>query len=319
MSWYAPLASVERSGLVESVHLGALVVLDADGTTVAEVGDAGHVIYPRSANKPLQAAGMVALGLSVPDDELALVAASHDGEPMHVAGVRRILDRGGLADTALQNTPHWPGHEPSRVAAIRAGRPRTAITADCSGKHAGMLLTCVRNGWDVAEYLAPDHPLQQQLGAFVDEVTRGRVEHTGVDGCGAPAWAMPLRELARAFTACVRAAPGTPLRVVADAMRHFPQLVGGSSRDVTALMRAVPGLLVKEGAEAVYAAALPDGSAVALKIADGSFRPAAATVAQVLTVLGVPDSAVASVADVPVLGHGRPVGRVRIHPLTRTG
>ncbi len=304
------VAVVERSGLVEGVHCGTVVALDGAGRVVHAVGDPDLEVYPRSAAKPMQASGMVRLGLELPDDELALVGASHSGEPMHVDGVRRILARAGLDESALQNTPRLPLHEPSRDAEIKAGRGETSVCADCSGKHAGMVVTCVLNGWAVATYLDDDHPLQRALRAELELVAGEPVVHSGVDGCGAPIWAITLTGLARAFAGCVTAAEGSPPRRVADAMRRHPEMVGGTGRDVTGFMTAVPGLLAKEGAEAIYAAALPDGSAVALKISDGAFRAAQVALASALAAVGVDPERLAPWASVPVLGHGRPVGSV---------
>ena len=313
---YVELAQVERSGLLEGVHHGAVVVLGEDGTVLMAAGDPDQLIYPRSTNKPMQAAGMVRAGLHLPADELALVGASHDGEPGHVAGARAILARHGLDETALQNTPGFPGHEPSRLAVIRDGRGRESVTGDCSGKHAGMLATCVVNGWDVGTYLQPDHPVQQCMRAELETLAGEPVAHTGVDGCGAPAWAITLTGLARAFAACTTATSDQPARQVADAMRAHPEMVGGTDRDVTAFMRAVPGLLAKEGAEAVYAAALPDGRAVALKIADGAFRAAQVVLAEALAVAGVGRASLLALSTVPVRGQGRRVGDVTALPLS---
>jgi len=309
---YAPIAQVVRSGLVESVHFGAAVILDGDGTLLWSVGDPDVVIYPRSANKPMQAAGMVRNGLDVTPQQLALVAASHSGEPFHVDEVRAILARYGLGEPALQNTPDLPMDEAAQWGVLRHGEGRRSITADCSGKHAGMVATCVVNDWDTVSYCDFDHPLQRRLRDELAQWAGEPVRHAGVDGCGAPAWAISLRGLAWAFSGVVTAPPDDPARQVADAMRAHPQFVGGTTRDVTAFMRAVPGLLAKEGAEGVYAAALPDGRAVAVKASDGGRRAAQVTLADALAHLGVPSDALAELATVPVLGHGRPVGECRV-------
>jgi L-asparaginase II len=308
---WVPVAEVVRSGLVESVHFGAVVVLGPAGEVEYAAGDPDAVVYGRSALKPMQAAGMVRAGLRLPADELALVAASHSGEAMHVAAARSILRRQGLDEAALQNTPRHPFDDASRLTDIRAGLPPRSVTGDCSGKHAGMVATCVINGWDVDSYLEPDHPLQQRLRTEVEELSGEPVRHTGVDGCGAPAWAVSLRALARAFGACATGTPGGPPREVADAMRAHPEMVGGTGRDVTGFMQAVPGLVAKEGAEAVYAAALGDGHAVCLKIADGGFRASQVVLASALQRLGVPAESMGGLVTVPVLGHGRDVGMVR--------
>jgi len=308
---YVPLATVTRSGLTEGAHHGAVVVRSATGDVAYAAGDVDAAMYPRSANKPMQAAGMVTCGLDLDDASLALVGASHSGEPFHVAGVTAILAAVGLTPVDLQNTPHLPLHEPSARAAIRRGEAESSVMADCSGKHAGLLATCVLNGWSTSEYLDVEHPLQVRLRDVLADLAGEPVAHDGVDGCGAPLWAISLSGLARAFAACTTADVVTSQRRVADAMRAHPQNVGGTGRDVTRFMQAVPGLLAKEGAEGVYAAALPDGRAVALKIAGGSYPAAQVVLAAALVRAGVDPAAVAPLATTPVLGHGRLVGELR--------
>lgn len=325
---YVPLAVVERSGFDEGVHFGRLVGVDADGSVAFAFGDVDAPIHPRSANKLMQAASMRSLGLRLEGEHLALSAASHWGEPRHVAAVRAILASAGLDESALRTTPDLPEDADARRAVVRGDETARPIYHGCSGKHAAMLATCVVSGWDTASYLDPDHPLQVQLRAHLETVVGGPVAHTAVDGCGAPAWAIPLTGLAGGYRTGVTGrrfrdylpdsdSKADPLREVADAMRAHPEMVCGEHSEVTGLMRAVPGLLVKDGAESVYAAALPDGRAVALKIADGGFRAGQVVLVAALRRLGVDDvSGVDAAAldrwgDVPVLGHGRPVGRIR--------
>jgi L-asparaginase II len=310
-----PVASVVRSGFVESVHHGSVVVIDPSGTPVLAVGDPDQPVFPRSANKPVQAVAMVRAGLDVPDELLALSAASHSGEPVHLAAVQRLLAGAGLSEDDLQNTPDLPLDQAERSAWIAAAREPSSLAQNCSGKHAGMLATCAAAGWDLRTYLDPEHPLQRSMAEVLGELAGEPVAHVGVDGCGAPVMAVSLTGLARAFGALATSAPGTPEQRVGAAMRAHPELVGGSGRDVTALMRAVPGLLAKDGAEAVYAAALADGTAVAVKIADGGDRARPVVMAQALRAAGVDPALVAFLDDAPVLGHGQPVGAVRALPL----
>ena len=178
-----------------------------------------------------------------------------------------------------------------------------------------MLATCVAAGWDVATYRDPRHPLQQQIAAALAELAGEPVTATGVDGCGAPVMAVSLVGLARSFARLATAAVGTPEGRVAAAVRAHPEWLGGTRRDVTRLIRAVPGLIAKDGAEAVYAAALTTGHAVAVKIADGGARASAVVVGEALAAAGVDPDAVSFLADAPVLGHGEPVGAVRALPL----
>jgi len=300
-----------RSGFVEGHHRGSLVVLAADGSVREAYGDPDRPMFPRSANKPFQAVGMVRLGLDLPAELLALAAASHSGEPFHLDGVRRILDRAGLDVDALQTPPDDPIDDVAQRDWVRAGHEPERVAMNCSGKHAAMLLTCVVNGWDVATYRDPDHPLQRALRTELERLAGEPVAATGVDGCGAPLFAISLGGLARAAGTVVRADPGTPDRVVADAMRAHPEWVGGTRRDVTALMRAVPGLLTKDGAEGVQVVALADGTAIAVKVDDGGQRAREVVVAAALLRLGIDDPVVHELTSHPLLGGGRPVGEVR--------
>lgn len=314
---YVPLAAVERSGFDEGVHFGRLVALAVDGSTAFSAGDVDAPMHPRSANKVMQAAGMRALGLRLAGEQLALSAASHWGEQRHVDAVREILASAGLDESALQTTPDLPEDADARRRAVCDDNVKRPILHGCSGKHAAMLATCVLNGWDTASYLDAEHPLQLELRAYVEGVVGRPAAHTAVDGCGAPAWAIPLRALAASYRAAVLAEPGSDLRDVADAMRVHPEMVCGEHSEVTGLMRAVPGLLVKDGAESVYAAALPDGRAAAVKIGDGGFRAGQAVLVAALRRLGVDDvdgadsAALDRWGTVPVRGHGHPVGRIR--------
>ena len=305
------VAEVVRSGMVESVHHGTVLALDASGIAVVSVGDVEQPIYGRSCNKPLQSIAMVSVGLALPPDLLALVTASHSGEPRHVEGVRRILALHGLSEHHLANTADLPLDLGAQIAYTRGGGKKVAITQNCSGKHAGMVATCVVNGWPTDEYYAPDHPLQRMITAEIAQLTGDAPAPVGVDGCGAPAHVVTVLGLARAFRRIALAASGTPEHTVAAAMRAEPEMLGGRGRDVTMLVRGVPGLVAKDGAEGVFAAAMPDGCTVAMKIADGNGRARSPVMVAALERLGVDVSAVAELARPPVLGHGRPVGEIR--------
>jgi L-asparaginase II len=302
------LAEVVRSGFVESRHHGSVVVLDASGGMTTSAGDVTGPTFPRSANKPLQTVGMLRAGLLPADPaDLALISGSHYGEPFHIRWVRAILRSAGLEAAALKCPADLPLSVPERHALLRAGGEPAPILMNCSGKHAGMLATCVANGWSVSDYLDAKHPLQVALAAAVADLAGEPVAATGVDGCGAPVFAISLTALARAFLRLVDAAPGAPERLVADQMRAHPELVAGTGADDTRLMRAVPGLLAKGGAEGVVAVAVPGTGAVAIKIADGAMR---ARIPVLLSALGKLNVHVPEMTQ-PVLGGGEPVGEVR--------
>ncbi|MEO9324216.1 asparaginase [Nocardioides sp. C4-1] len=304
------VAEIVRSGFVEGHHYGSVVALDADGSVAWSVGDADGPMLARSCNKPLQALGMVRLGLDLPPDLLALACASHSGEDFHLDGVRRILAGAGLDESALQTPPDHPLDDVAREEAIRAGRAKDPISMNCSGKHAAMLATCVLRGWDVATYRDADHPLQVAIAATFAELTSEPVEVVAVDGCGAPLLSTSLTGLARAFRA-LAVADGGPERRVADAIRQHPANVSGTRRDELGLLTALPGAIGKAGAESCYAVALPDGRAVALKTDDGAPRVRPVLMAAALRRSGVHDEAVDATGVLPLLGGGRQVGEIR--------
>ena len=272
-----------RDGLVEGVHYGSVVVVAPDGTVAFQAGDVDAAFYPRSAAKPIQATAMTGLGLRLPPELLALSAASHSGEEVHLVGAQHILDTAGLSERELRNPADLPYDPVERDAWIAAGRAPSRLAHNCSGKHSAMLATSARHGWSLTDYMDPAHPLQQAIAATVAELTGGPVAHVAVDGCGTPLFAVSLRGLATAIGR-IASAPDNP---VATAMRAHPEMVGGSRRDGTALARAVPGLLAKDGFEAVQVAALPDGTAIALKIADGGDRARPPVLAAALRLCGV--------------------------------
>ncbi|MER6602921.1 asparaginase [Streptomyces parvus] len=305
------LAEVVRSGFTEGHHRGALVLLAADGSVERAIGDPAAPVFPRSSNKPMQAAAILRAGLDLSGERLALAAASHSGEPFHLDLVRKMLAEHGLSPTDLQTPPDLPLDPVEAETYLAAGNVRERITMNCSGKHAAMLAVCVRNGWDTATYLDPAHPLQQLVGQVVAEAAGEPVASVGTDGCGAPLMAIGLTGLARAFRSFVLAEPGSAERRVADAMRAHPEYVAGTRRPDTWLMREVPGTLSKMGAEAVQAVALADGRALAFKIDDGAGRALGPVLARALELLGVDAPVVARIGRSPLLGGAAEVGEIR--------
>ena len=311
------LAEVVRSGFAESRHRGALVVLGPGGDLALAAGDVTAPMFPRSASKPLQAAGMLRAGLRLDGPLVALAAASHAGEPFHIAGVRDILAGAGLAEDDLRCPPGLPLDDLVRYQYLRGGGQADPIHMNCSGKHAAMLATCAAAGWPAASYLQPGHPLQLRLRDTVERQSGETVTAMGMDGCGAPLFALSLTGLARAYHSMIAAAPGSAERQVADGMRAYPDWTAGTNRPESALMRAVPGLLAKGGAEGVLAFALADGWAATIKIEDGTARALPALAVALLRQLRPDACASADAAEldrigtVPVHGGGQVVGQVR--------
>ena len=310
-SQFVPVAVVSRSGVDESAHFGAVVCLGRNGDIEFSLGDPHTQIFPRSSTKPLQALAMVRSGLSLPSEKLALVCSSHNGEEIHQQTALAILAEFGLDETALGNTHAYPMHTQSAHEAIRAGLPTSALQMGCSGKHSGMVATCVINGWSIENYLEQDHPLQQAITRTVAEVTGNDAFAIGIDGCGAPAHVVELVGLARAMSAMATGAAGESGTQIYNAMSQFPYMVGGKGRDVTTIVSGIDGLFAKDGADAVYAAALPDGRAVALKMSDGFGRGSQTVLLAALQKLGVDISHVDNSIVETVYGHGKPVGSVR--------
>ncbi len=289
------LVEVRRGALVESVHRGAIAVVDADGASVLALGDVGCPVYPRSAVKALQALPLVELGaadaLGLADEALALASASHGGEPMHVAVVERMLARAGLDSGALECGIHWPIDQGAAHALARAGSNPTALHNNCSGKHAGFLAVARRLGVDHRLYVKPGHAVQREVKAVLEALSGTAIpdERGAVDGCSVPTWAMPLTDLARAFArfgsgrglAPARAAAAGRIRL---ACARRPELVAGAGRFGTRLMEILgEEVFVKTGAEGVLCAALPnEGLGIALKCHDGATRAAEVMMAAVL-------------------------------------
>ncbi|GAA4489639.1 asparaginase [Rhodococcus olei] len=310
------LVEVVRSGFRECVHRGSLVVLDPAGETRMALGEVNTPIYPRSANKPLQAVALLRAGF-VPSDgrEVAVTAASHGGEPEHLAVVQKILARSGIAEGRLLCPPDLPLDETARARVLAtAGRPRR-IFMNCSGKHAAMLAVCTARDWPLDSYTDPVHPLQREVLATIADLAGEDESELGIDGCGLPIVPLSLSALARAFARLVAAEPGTPERVVADAIRDHPWMLSGTGRDDLLLMSAVPGLLCKSGADGVHAGALPDGTAFAIKIDDGHERARLPLTAALLHRIGVEwTEELAALASQPVLGGEVRVGTIRAVP-----
>ncbi|MFE9807281.1 asparaginase [Streptomyces sp. NPDC005548] len=305
------LAEVVRSGFVEGHHRGSLVLLAADGSVELALGDVTAPVFPRSSNKPMQAAGVLRAGLDLSGERLALAAASHSGEIFHRDLVRKMLIENGLTGDQLQCPPDLPLDAVEAETYLAAGAVRDRVTMNCSGKHTAMLAVCAQRGWPTESYLDPGHPLQQLIHTVVEEAAGEPVAAVGTDGCGAPLMAIGLTGLARAFRHFVLAAPGSAERRVADAMRAHPEYVAGTRRPDTWLMREIPGALSKMGAEAVQAVALPDGRALAFKIDDGSTRALGPVLARALTLLNVTSPILQKIGRAPLLGGGREVGEIR--------
>jgi L-asparaginase II len=314
MSGPVVLARVLRSGVEESVHLGSVAVADAEGRVVVSAGDPGRPVFARSASKPFQAAVSIELGgLDLSDREVAVMAASHNGEAVHVDAVRSLLKRAGLGEGDLRCPPAWP-LDPDEA---RGAPEQRRLLHDCSGKHAGMLLASLRAGLDLATYPDPSHPLQRRVTEAIAAASGREPLGIGIDGCGVPVHRLPLAALATAYARLDRSqvfgSLESAVRLVVTAMRAEPYQVAGRGRICTALMEATP-VVAKVGAEGIGCAALPGrGLGVAVKIEDGAARAMRAALVRTLELLEVVDPGhprVAEHARPRILGGGAEVGAV---------
>ena len=308
------LVQALRGGVVESMHRGALAIVDADGALHSAHGDIERAIFARSAVKVLQALPLVASGaadrFALNDEELALACASHGGEPRHVATALSMLSKAGVDADVLECGTHWPNHDAATKALAAAGQSPSALHNNCSGKHAGFVcLGCLMaEGSErrtfLRGYVKPEHPVMREVTAALQASTGYDLKHTavGTDGCSIPSYAIPLRHLAHAFA---RVGSGVGLspehqraaQRLRAAVAAAPFMVGGSGRfDTRVMQRLGARVFCKVGAEGVYCAALPElGLGVAIKMDDGNNARAcevvmAAVIERLLT-LGDADAA----------------------------
>lgn len=304
------LAVGERSGLIEEYHTGAVAVVDPAGNPIAVAGDIDRPFYIRSAAKPFQAFAALEAGLSLPMVQLAVACASHSGDPVHVALVEDILAAAALGTADLQCPPARPFPSSDRRLAAGGDLEFAPVYHNCSGKHAAMLAACEAAGWEPSTYRDPDHPLQRRVASLLSEVTSMEVGSPGVDGCGAPVWRVTVLGLARAFS---RLGSEERFDQVRTAMARYPMLVSGERRPDGLIGRWI-GVPAKGGAAGCIGVSAA-GFGIGAKAWSGSGTVAAMGAIAGLDHLGVVTSSIAGgleeVAEPPVLGGGKKVGRFR--------
>ncbi len=319
------LVEVTRDPLVESVHRGAFAVSDAKGRLRLQAGDVERPIFPRSSLKPVQAVPLIETGAAeafgVSDEELALACASHSGEPMHTTRVAQWQERIGCSVADLACGPHRPVHEKTATEMIVRGERWTSLHNNCSGKHTGFMTLARHLKAPVEGYQLVDHLSQRLVQTTLKEMASvtGDMPY-GVDGCTVPNFALPLTALARAMAQFADPGGLAPSRQqaasrIVRAMMAHPELVAGTGRVCTTLMRESRGIVVKTGAEGVYIAIIPElGLGAALKIDDGAGRASETAIAALLIALGAArdDGAAAALARAAVPNtRGVPVGERR--------
>ncbi len=304
------LVEATRNNRVESWHRGAIAVVDANGKVQSSIGDTARPIYPRSAVKALQALMLVESGAAdrygFGNAELALACASHNGEPRHVETVAKMLAAAGRSEADLECGTHPLGRREVAEALVRAGKVPTPLHHNCSGKHAGFICLACFLGADPKGYTDPNHPAQTAVRAAIESAIGMQLgpDLTGVDGCSAPAYAVPLVNLAQGFARFVTG-EGLPSARAAAARRLFdavvaePFMVAGTGRPETELMAAFGHrLFVKGGAEGAYVVAFPEkGLGVAVKFDDGAGRAAEVAIAAAIEAYLAPNDAERAVVE----------------------
>lgn len=302
------LAEVIRAGIVESTHSGHLALINSDGSIRAAIGNVDAPMYPRSSIKSFQAAGMVRNGLQLSPKQLAIVCASHSGSHDHFETVESILHGAGLRVEDLQNSFDAPLGKAERLA--WGSNPPTRLAMGCSGKHAGMLATCVVNGWDTKSYLDPEHPLQKAIRQEIQALVGEPVITTTIDGCGAPLFAITTKNFALGAHK-MRISKDPVLQEVVAACLANPEMVAGIGRLTTTLMTRFPDLFMKDGAEAVELLSLGDGRACVYKVSDGGDRAFAAIITAILHAWDME----AGIEPVLVRGGSQVTGEIRVSEL----
>lgn len=324
-----PLVGVLRGGLIESVHRVALCALDARHDVLLSAGNTDALVYLRSAAKPFIAAAAVQAGVvaryGLDLRELSVMCGSHAGESFHIVAVRSILRRIGLDETALQCGADLPYNVEARAALEAAGTAPAPIYHNCSGKHAGILALCTILGADPATYMEPSNPAQRYILDFCARLSDERAEDLslGIDGCGIPAYATRLRNVAVAYTrfatlAGIAQETAAALRLVREAMLAFPEYMSGSGEFDASLIHAGERELVcKGGAEGIHATALIDrGGALVIKVIDGNERARPPAALEGLSAIGslslTQRAALHRFVNAPLRNRaGREVGEVR--------
>jgi len=318
----AAVVKTYRGELEDLVHHARVAVCDWEGGLLYSYGDAEKMTFARSSAKPMQAIAVCESGaleaFSVTERELALMCASHNGEDFHVEAVRGILARAGLDESSLLCGEAYPIHPKTRAVMLAEGMQPDAVHCDCSGKHAGMLLTAKQYGESLHDYPKAEHPVQRRIMEIMSDVCDYPEEKivTAIDGCGVPVHAMPLYKLAQGYARmakadCFAEKRAAAVRRIAAAMTGYPEMVGGTDRICTDLMGAFGDrLFSKSGAASFYGIGLKGkGVGIAIKIEDGCSEFMPLVVLRVLEDLGIVTGAEAreklgKYMDLNIYNHG---------------
>ena len=287
------IVEVTRGNYVESTHEVDIIIADSSGKIASSYGDTDVHVFPRSANKSLQALPLVESGAAdafgFEDKHLALACSSHNAQPIHVTAATEMLHKAGLDGSCLECGAQLPKHPDDQAQLVRDGVEVQAIHNNCSGKHSGFLAFAKHTGLEIKGYIGFDHPVQKEIASVLEDVTGSKhgADNYGIDGCSIPTFKIPLQNLAIAYAKFGVGEDASKLRSKAmirlrDACFKHPEMVAGDKRVCTKLMQILGNrAFVKVGAEGVYTMSLPElGLGVAMKSRDGSFRAVEVAVSQ---------------------------------------
>ncbi len=318
------LAEVTRGPEVESRHRGQIVVADATGKIHHQLGDPEVLVCLRSLAKPFQALAVLTSGAAkafgFSPAQLALLSGSLSGQNFQTFLITAALERIGLTPAALQCGTHPPFHKPTAKALAEAGQKPSPLHHTCAGKHTAMLALCVHHGWPIEDYLNPAHPVQQLILGHVARMVGVPPKQipVAVDGCGAPVFYVPLKNIALGYARLAASQPGSPAGELLEAILTHPRHVAGDGRLETEAMQALAGkIFVKAGSEGGYAFCLVEGAiGVALKIEDGAVRATNPSIVALLEQMNLmtpaAEKALASFSEPAILNHRKEeVGKIR--------
>lgn len=319
----AELAVVTRAGTTESRHLGSAVVVGPDGGVVSSFGAPQRQIFPRSTLKPFQAIASLRSGALITPEAVALACGSHVGARRHQEIAAQVLADEGLSEEDMRCPAALPTRELDLKIHWEAGKEKTPLAFNCSGKHVAFLAAARTNGWRLATYTDPKHPMQQAVLEVVEEYCGEASAMVGLDGCGAPAPSLSLTGLARGYSTLAQATRRRDAEVhaftVNQAMLDYAWAVHGRNEANTVVMEDL-GVLAKSGAEGVLAVAAQDGTTAAVKVLDGSQRPSTLVALSLLAAHGAVDvealGAVLKKVVTPITGgrEAEPAGTMRLSP-----
>jgi len=294
------MVEVTRSDFTESIHYGVAVLINSDGKILKEWGNSNILIYPRSALKPIQSLNLykdgVAEALNLSDNLIALTTASHHAETIHQRMVNDWLKKMNLNENHLSCGPAWPWNEKDQFEAYSKYKINRKIFHNCSGKHCGHLAVCQHKDLPIENYQNKEHPIQKNLIQLIEDLSKYKINHIGVDGCTLPNPLMPLKKFAFAVAQLADYKKLNEYSAIAkrifDSCVKFPEIAGGS-QSINSILTKLSNekIFFKNGAEGVFVAIIPEQkSALAVKIVDGASRAAEVAIAGLISELNIINS-----------------------------